>query len=279
MDPTVAIPEKGADREAFPPSEAVRIPGQSSISTVQGRNRPITGNVAKSSQQTGGWRRVFGRNDGDPGRLIDPELIALRADVDRLAAKAESLAEENDGLLREAEDLRLETQKLLQAILIDPQSGLPNAAAFDADHSQLDARRRRYEDTYAVLIADIDHFHTYNELFGEDAGHELTKLIATTIGQSVRQSDRTYRIGGEEFAVLLPGAELREAVTAAERVRETVESLQMLHPGNPLGVVTLTIAAIGAGFRHKAPKEMVSELQDLMVAGKRAGRNRVVWPH
>lgn len=222
---------------------------------------------------------MFGRGDVDPDSLLDPELIALRADVERLAARADSLGAENFDLLQEVEELRLENQKLLQAILIDPQSGLPNAAAFDADHAQLDARRRRYEDGYAVLIADIDHFHTFNEIFGEDAGRELTKLIATTIGQSVRQSDRTYRTGGEEFAVLLPGAEMPEAVTAAERVRETVEKLQMLHPGNPPGVVTLTIAVVGAGFRHKTPKEMISELQDLMVAGKRAGRNRVVWPH
>ena len=222
---------------------------------------------------------MFGRGALDPESLLDPELVTLRADVERLAARADTLGAENVDLLREVEELRLENQKLLQAILIEPQSGLPNAAAFDADHAQLDARRRRYEDGYAVLIADIDHFHTFNEIFGEDAGHELIKLIATTIGQSVRQSDRTYRTGGEEFAVLLPGAEMREAVTAAERVRETVEQLQMLHPGNPPGVVTLTIAAVGAGFRHKTPKDMIAELQDLMVGGKRAGRNRVVWPY
>ena len=222
---------------------------------------------------------MFRRDESDGAELIDLEMVALRADADRLAVRADALSAENDMLMRENEELRLENQKLLQAILIEPQSGLPNAAAFDADHAQLDARRRRYEDGYAVLIADIDHFHTFNELFGEDAGHELTKLVATTIGQTVRQSDRTYRTGGEEFAVLLPGAELREAVTAAERVREKVEELQMLHPGNSSGVVTVTIAAIGAGFRHKAPMDMISELQDLMVAGKRAGRNRVVWPH
>ena len=222
---------------------------------------------------------MFRRDEDERDQLIDLDMVALRSDADRLAARAHTLAAENAALIRENEELRLENQKLLQAILIDPQSGLPNIAAFDADHTQLDARRRRYEDGYAVLIADIDHFHTFNDLFGEEAGQDLTKLIATTIGQTVRQSDRTYRTGGEEFAVLLPGAELREAVTAGERVREKVEELQMLHPGNASGVVTVTIAAIGAGFRHHTPKEMIAELQDLMVAGKRAGRNRVVWPH
>ena len=227
----------------------------------------------------GGWRRLFGRDDDPDADRFEAELAALRADLEELSRKADTLGAENHDLLREIDDLRLENQTLLQAILIDPQSGLPNAAAFDADHAQLDARRRRYEDGYAVLMTDIDHFHAFNELFGEDAGQDLTKLMATTIGQTVRQSDRTYRIGGEEFAVLLPGAELREAVTAAERIREKVELLQMPHPGNGPGMVTVTIAAIGAGFRHKTPKDMISELQDLMVAGKRDGRNRVVWPH
>ena len=256
---------------------SVSFGGRRSLTSVPGLNRPITGIVVKHSQP-GGWRSLF-RRDEEAEALIDLDMVALRADADRLAQRADVLAAENDALMRENEELRLENQKLLQAILIDPQSGLPNAAAFDADHVQLDARRRRYEDGYAVMIADIDHFHTFNELFGEDAGNELTQVIATTIGQTVRQSDRTYRTGSEEFSVLLPGAELREAVTAAERVREKVEELQVLHPGNSFGVVTLTIAAIGAGFRHKAPKDMIAELQDLMVAGKRAGRNRVVWPH
>ncbi len=186
---------------------------------------------------------------------------------------------ELDELSREVEGLRMENEKLLQVMLIDPWTGLPNEAAFDADHSQLEARRRRNDDPYALLLADIDHFHSFNELFGENDGQSAMKLVATTIGQTVRQSDRTYRVGGEQFAVLLPGAELREAVAAAERVRKKVEQLGILHPANSPGVVTITVAALGAGFRHKTTKDMVVELQELMGVGKRAGRNRVVWPH
>ena len=214
------------------------------------------------------WQRLFGQHTSQ----LEAQVAALSDSLDAVRA-------ENHEVLREVEDLRLENQQLLQAILVDPQSGLPNAAAFDADHALLEARRKRYEDDYAVIVADIDHFHAFNELFGEKAGKDLTRTVATTIGETVRQSDRTYRLGGEEFAVLLPGADVREAVGAAERIRTRVESMDMMHPGNGPGVVTVTIAALGAGFRHKAPKDMIAELQDLMVAGKRAGRNRVVWPH
>ena len=52
-----------------------------------------------------------------------------------------------------------------------------------------------------------------------------------------------------------------------------------MHPANGPGVVTVTIAAVAAGFRHKTTKDMIAELQTLLAAGKQAGRNRVDWPH
>lgn len=232
---------------------------------------------------------MLGRHTRADGVLRDADLtMALVKDGggDRAATYspavegwARNRRSEMEELSREVEGLRMENEKLLQAMLVDPQTGLPNAAAFEADHSQLEARRRRSEDPYAILLADIDHFHAFNELFGERAGQEAMKLVATTIGQTVRESDRTYRLGGEEFAVLLPGAEVREAVAAAERVRKKVERLAIMHPANNPGVLTVTIAALGAGFRHRTTKDMITELQDLMSGGTQAGRNRVVWPH
>lgn len=186
---------------------------------------------------------------------------------------------ELEQLGREVDELRTENRRLHEAMLVDPHTGLPNGAAFDADHAQLEARRRRTEDGYSVLYAHLDHFDCLLQRVGIDVALDALVLVGETVADTVRGSDRTYRIGDEEFAVLLPGAELREAVAAAERVRGRVERLAIAAPevgGRP---VTVTVGAIAAGFRHKNTKEVLAELQDLMTAGRQAGSNRVVWPH
>jgi diguanylate cyclase (GGDEF)-like protein len=184
-----------------------------------------------------------------------------------------------DGLAREVEDLRLENQALTEAVMIDPRTGLANAAAFDADHLQAHARRIRSEDPYAILLADIDRFHDYNERVQAATTDQTLRTVAQTIKATVRLGDRAYRYGWQDFTVLLPGAALREAVVAAERIRAKIESLGMENPGSPSGVLTVTVGVIEAGFRHRSTKDVVAEVNDLLREGKRAGRNRIVWPH
>ena len=111
-----------------------------------------------------------------------------------------------DSLASEVEELRLENQRLSEAVMIDAQTGLPNGMAFDADHLQLHARRSRSGERYALLLADIDHFHDYNERFRRSGGQRVLRAVAQTIRGNVRQGDRAYCYGDAQFAVLLPGA-------------------------------------------------------------------------
>jgi diguanylate cyclase (GGDEF)-like protein len=184
-----------------------------------------------------------------------------------------------DGLLREVEDLRLENQALTEAVMIDPLTGLTNAAAFDADHVQAHARRMRSEEPYAVLIADIDEFHDYTRQVRAAISNQTLRAVAQTIKANVRQGDRAYRYGWPDFVVLLPGALLRDAVVAAERIRAKVEMLGIENTNSSSGVLTVTVGVIEAGFRHRSTKDVVAEVSDLLREGKRAGKNRIVWPH
>lgn len=198
-------------------------------------------------------------------RELDDWARARRRDVDSLA--------------REVEDLRLENRMLTESLIIDPRTGLANAAAFEADHLQLHARRRRSEERYALLMADIDYFRDFNDCFGVAAGNQALQAVARTVRDTIRLGDRAYRYGGEEFAVLLPGADAREAVSAAERIRAKVQELAIAHPANPAGALTITIGVAEAGFRHPGPKDVLVEVNELLMEGKLAGRNRIVWPH
>ena len=186
---------------------------------------------------------------------------------------------EVESLAREVEDLRLENRMLTESLIIDPRTGLANAAAFDADHLQLHARRRRSEERYAVLVADIDLFSDYNDRFGVAAGNQALQAVARTVRDTIRLGDRAYRYGGEEFAVLLPGADARNAVAAAERIRARVQALGLEHPASPAGTLTVTVGVVEAGFRHATPKDVLVEVNELLLEGKAAGRNRIMWPH
>ncbi len=166
-----------------------------------------------------------------------------------------------------------------ETVLIDPRTGLANAAAFDADHVQVHARRARSGEQYAVLLADLDLFHAYNDHSRAPVVHQTIRTVAQAIKETVRQADRAYRYGWQEFVVLLPGAGLRDAVVAAERVRSNVEELAIEHPSSPSGVLTVTLGVVEAGFRHPTTKDVMAEVSDLLLEGKDSGRNRIVWPH
>ena len=184
---------------------------------------------------------------------------------------------EIENLVRRYEDLRLENRRLLELALVDRQTGLPNAASFEADHTQLHARRKRADERYSVLMVFIDGFAAHHDLVGPEQSLEVVRAVGASVSETVRESDRTYRMADGEFAVLLPGTDLREAVAAAERVRARVERLGLQDAGQK--VTTVTVGAIGAGFRHASQKDVLNELSDLLVDARRSGTNRTVWPH
>ena len=194
------------------------------------------------------------------------------------AAVVADLRQEVAALTDEVEALRTENRRLHEWMLIDPATGLPNRPAFEADLLQLQARLRRSGDAYSVLLIDLDSFHHYNESFGIEPGDRVIATVAQTVHDSIRLGDRTYRYDGDQFAILLPGATMPDAVTAGERVRSRVESLGIEMPLGYGPSLTVTVAVVEAGFRHADTKELLIEVTRLLIDGKCAGRNRVVWP-
>src|SRR6266704_3015838 len=109
------------------------------------------------------------------------------------------------------------------AASMDPLTGMLNRRGFAEATSRAIEREANAGRPATVLIFDIDHFKSVNDRFGHPAGDEVLRLFATIVLNTLRITDLSGRIGGEEFAAFLP-CSLEEAVIAAERVRETVES-------------------------------------------------------
>ena len=123
-----------------------------------------------------------------------------------------------------------------------------------------------------VLIFDIDHFKSINDRFGHPAGDEILKLFATIVINSLRITDLSGRIGGEEFAALLT-CSLDEAVVVAERVREAFANSGIAVEDGPVDTtVSIGVAGGPAGTEFEV---LLAAADAALYQAKRGGRNRV----
>jgi diguanylate cyclase (GGDEF)-like protein len=158
------------------------------------------------------------------------------------------------------------------AASMDPLTGLLNRRGFSEACARVIEREANAGRPVSVMIFDIDHFKSINDRFGHPAGDEILKLFSVVIGASLRLSDLSGRIGGEEFAALLP-CPLEEGVIVAERVREAFESSGITCEE---GAVDTTVSIGVAGGPAGTELEVLLAAADTaLYQAKRTGRNRV----
>jgi diguanylate cyclase (GGDEF)-like protein len=158
------------------------------------------------------------------------------------------------------------------AASIDPLSGMFNRRGFAEACARVIEREAGAGRPVTVMIFDIDHFKGINDRFGHPAGDEILKLFATVVVNNLRISDLSGRIGGEEFAALLPCA-LEEGVLVAERVREAFESSGIVCEEGPVDTtVSIGVAGGPAGTELEV---LLAAADTALYQAKRTGRNRV----
>jgi diguanylate cyclase (GGDEF)-like protein len=162
---------------------------------------------------------------------------------------------------------------LNQMALTDPLTGLLNRRAFEVRIHEEAARSARQGAPLSMLALDIDHFKRVNDRFGHPTGDAALVSIGRVIEQTARQGDVVARVGGEEFSVLLVGADLDAAATVAERIREAVETVSH----GDIGKLTISIGVAGLSLDGEAPAVTLQRDADrVLYVAKETGRNRVV---
>ena len=158
------------------------------------------------------------------------------------------------------------------AASVDPLTGMFNRRGFAEACARVIEREAKAGRPLCVMIFDIDHFKGINDRFGHPAGDEILKLFATVVVNGLRLSDLSGRIGGEEFAALLP-CPLEEGVIAAERVRESFEGSGIVcEDGKVDTTVSIGVAGGPAGTELEV---LLAAADTALYQAKRAGRNRV----
>jgi len=158
------------------------------------------------------------------------------------------------------------------AASIDPLSGMFNRRGFAEACSRVIEREANAGRPVTVMIFDIDHFKGINDRFGHPAGDEILKLFSTVVVNNLRISDLSGRIGGEEFAALLPCA-LDEGVLVAERVREAFEASGIVCEEGP--VDTTVSSGVAGGPAGTELEVLLAAADTALYQAKRSGRNRV----
>lgn len=184
-------------------------------------------------------------------------------DLARSIAAQGRIALENARLHRLAEE---------QAVT-DELTGLANRRQF-LNRLELELQRsERVDEPLAIVFADLDHFKNVNDRFGHDAGDEVLRLFATILRDHSRTIDLPARLGGEEFAVLLPATDAEGARSFAERVRTATAALRPPIPGGSLRVTaSFGIASSAIAVTRQ---ELLSAADGALYHAKASGRNTV----
>jgi diguanylate cyclase (GGDEF)-like protein len=174
-------------------------------------------------------------------------------------------------VLTMARERREQIQKT--AALTDPLTDLLNRRGFLEKAQGLTARRPARSPRVTALMFDLDHFKSINDRFGHAVGDEALRVFAATIRTTLREGDIVGRIGGEEFAALLPSA-VADATLAAERVRAAFENAGVEIGGHRMGA-TVSVGAADTEIAGCDIEHLLSRADAALYAAKEDGRNRI----
>jgi len=172
-------------------------------------------------------------------------------------------------------ELEASRRLLAEQATTDPMTHLKNRRAFFENGTKQLAMARRYGTDVSIIVADVDHFKKVNDTYGHQAGDEALIAVSRVLVGLTRTEDTVARIGGEEFAVLLPDTNRLGAAVLAERMRNAVERERFVFGDK---VVPLTISIGVASFAVElvdSVDQLLSIADQRLYLAKRNGRNRI----
>lgn len=160
--------------------------------------------------------------------------------------------------------------------MVDGLTGVANRRRYDEKMDREWRRAMRDGSLLSLLMIDVDHFKSYNDIYGHVLGDRCLRQVAVTAQEVIhRSSDLFARYGGEEFVAVLPNTDREGALLVAEQIRRAVEELRLPHSGNPHGFVTVSVGCATQTLGHNSPSTVLVEAADqALYLAKSNGRNR-----
>ncbi len=252
-------------------SDEKKSPAQALTDAAETADRIIESAVAETTESNASQQQRPASSDN-----IEQHVeVSQHHDEEIEQLPAQSYAE----IMEELSRSQMESKKLKEQLhtskiqlLRDPLTNIPNTLAFDERVDVEFHRWKRHKSPLCLAIWDMDHFRTINENYGHDVGDQILKVFADIIHTRVRKVDLFARIGGEEFALLMPDTPIDMALMLNEQLRVMVEQCDFQHEGK---AVAITSSVGLAEFQQG--DEIISVLQradQALYWSKHDGRNK-----
>ena len=181
-------------------------------------------------------------------------------------------------ILGHLRDALVEVLKYRRESLIDPLTSAFNRRMFDQLAEKSLAKATRDNQPMSIIVMDVDHFKTVNDNFGHNCGDFTLKQLVNLFHEQLRTQDNLFRMGGEEFAILLADTEITDALKLAERIRASVESTDINFNGKQINV-TISIGVAAYTNEYFSTVKILEAADKALYLAKEMGRNRVVSAH
>jgi len=177
------------------------------------------------------------------------------------------------------EDLQVLNDRLKTLSMEDHLLGIGNRRAMEADLEHTHAAAVRYNQTYSLVLLDLDYFKRFNDFYGHKQGDVILRTVTDTLKETVRRSDRLYRYGGEELLLLLPNTPEEEACLLADRLVSRIRESRLKHQASPYGIVTLSAGTAQVQVHGKMMESwtmVIEQADQALYAAKAGGRNKAI---
>lgn len=221
--------------------------------------------------------------DREPRKLTETQLEALRLLSRQIVVQLElrhSIANLEQAVLDQEQyvELMQEYQRDMEKVrthleaqsVTDVLTGVKNRRSFDLQLEEEFARAMRDKTSCSLLMIDIDHFKSVNDVFGHAVGDETLRAVSNLLQSELRAEDLLFRYGGEEFAVILARTTLKSAFVIGERFRRTVQRAPW-----PKRAITVSIGAATVDETMRSPIDLLQAADQALYHAKQSGRNRV----
>jgi diguanylate cyclase (GGDEF)-like protein len=207
---------------------------------------------------------------------IRSRSTAPRAEVLRMLADLR----ETSSVLSELLSLSISNLRLSETLSIqsikDPLTGLFNRRYLEETLRREISRAERRQCEIGVVMADIDHFKTFNDLHGHAAGDLVLTELASLLKTRTRGSDIPCRFGGEEFALVFIESSLEHTVVRANELKEEVKQLKLRHEGQEIGSITVSMGVSAYPSKGTKVEELLLSADAALYRAKQAGRDCVI---
>jgi len=212
--------------------------------------------------------------------ITEPKINAIveqiKKEIKKLESSSGNFQEDMQHANREIESLKEKVARYKNEATKDPLTKLDNRRSFDEKLRTALEEANNEKNPLCLIIADVDHFKKVNDTHGHLVGDNVLRVVAATMRESIKGKDMLARIGGEEFAVLLPDTPYEGAMKLAEDIRVSFEKLDLKKKstGESLGRITMSLGV--TTYRPSEDAEsFIHRADQALYQSKESGRNRV----